>query len=339
MDSKTVSLLKIIGSPFVKKRNSPRYNFFGEQYLLAFRNKIPITYLNSLPTGERKKASQKTEYHNRRFQRMAKVTKDITGILEEEGIYYTTFKTLKPFREEVADVDILIFDSLKKATRALTKAGFGVLEKGSFATTLCDSETHRQWKTEIMIDLHEKICVNNLEYINKEELKTHIISKDLWGFRCNLLSLEADLFVLIAHSALKEWVLDLADYYTTLHYLSRMNRKRVKEFVKMVKDNHLKRASRWFLTLVDLLHQASHHTKPPIIEGLLTDLGGPWNEPYGVIKGNNHPPYPCSLLTLAVIFSEKLKDKAFRKSVPSQIRSIFRPDFVQRFVSKMGKII
>ena len=81
-------------------------------------------------------------YHFLRLRALLDVISKISRVLEECGFRYAVFKTLRPFDEDVADVDILYlgFDEngYRELVGVLRGAGFRVMEASYYCTTLVD---------------------------------------------------------------------------------------------------------------------------------------------------------------------------------------------------------
>lgn len=106
MNLKTFSLLRAVGPPIVENRGQKGSDFSKELYRLAYHNKIPLTYLKVL-SSDAKAETPYYNYHKARFQRKLKVIERISELFKRENITYAIFKTLKPFEEYGADIDIL----------------------------------------------------------------------------------------------------------------------------------------------------------------------------------------------------------------------------------------
>jgi len=337
-----LALLRAIGSPLAS--NQPQVgggvesSYVPELYTIAEANKIPLTYLNVISLKERQGLPE-YNYHYTRLYRLLEMASEISELLDREDVDYVVFKTLRPYPEDVSDIDVLNLGSHRDYERIieiLREREYIFMERGSYCTTFQDYKT--RFETEAMIDIYDEISVGYLIYLDKRKLSHYISKKELpTGQAVRVFSPEAELLATIAHSAIKENQYILAEYFITLHYLSLMDQSSIEELTDLVRKNKLVNAFRWHLTITLLLHKEAHGKVPQKLSNLLSELGGPWGPSYKVISGSI-PPYRIDPLSLVKIFKEKLYDHTFRRSLFDQFKSPNRA-FTVRALERLYRLL
>uniref|UniRef100_A0A7J3SJU7 Nucleotidyltransferase family protein n=1 Tax=Fervidicoccus fontis TaxID=683846 RepID=A0A7J3SJU7_9CREN len=337
-----LALLRAVGSPLAL--NQPQVDgrtensYVPELYSMAEANKIPLTYLNTVSSDEKRNLPE-YNYHYTRLRRLLEMISEISELFDREGIDYVIFKTLRPYPEDVSDIDVLNLGSRRdyeKMVEILRRAGYIFMERGSYCTTFQDYKT--RFKTELMIDIYDEISVGYLIYLDKRKLSRYVSEKELpTGQIVRVFSPEAELLATIAHSAIKENQYILAEYFATLHYLALMDQPSIEELIDIVRGNKLVNAFRWHLTITLLLHKEAHGKIPQKLSNLLSDLGGLWSSSCKVIS-EGIPPYRIDSLSLAKIFKEKLYDHTFRRSLSNQFKSPNRA-FTVRALERLYRLL
>ena len=335
-----LTLLRTIGSPLVPNNFQAGENlengYDPRLYPIAEMNKIPLTYLSAINFREKRRLPE-YNYHRNRLYRLMEIMAEISELFNEESINYVIFKTLRPYPEEVADIDVLNMGShndYMRMVEVLEESGYLLMEKGVHCVTFQDYKT--RFKTELMIDIYDEISVSHLIYLDKRRLSQYIAEKELSiGQAVRVFSPEAELLVTIAHSAMKENRFILAEYYATLHYLALMDQHAIKRLIDLVRENKLVNTFRWHLTITATLHKLAFDLVPEKLSNLLSKLGGPWSRAYRQVFESAYPPYRCDPLTLMSIFREKIQDNVFRRSLHSQIFSFLTRSFIRRLLARL----
>jgi len=233
------------------------------------------------------------------------------------------FKTLRPFREEVADIDILCLgDGVEyfEIMRAIGIRGYRLMEHGLYCTTFEDPRY--RFVTEVMIDVYREVSAGPLIYLNKRILRDHVVACDVDGLKVKVLDPVAEALVVIGHSVIKERKMILADYLSILHYILSLTGEQLEQFVELVKKARLVYASRWFLTLTTYIHKVVHGLIPKRLARLINELGGAVGSDISIFK--QEPPFPCSKRVLVRVFAEKLGDPLFRTSIANLAPWLFK---------------
>jgi len=339
-----LTLLKTIGSPLISNNFQAderlEDSYSSKLYSIAEVNKIPLTYLGAANLQERKRLPE-YNYHCSRLRRLMEVVAEVSELFNREGMNYVIFKTLRPYPEYVADIDVLnmgLRNNYRKMVEVLKESGYLLMEEGTYCTTFRDYKT--RFKTEVMIDVYDEISVGHLIYLDKHKLNHYIVKKKLpVGQVVRVFSPEAELLVTIAHSAIKENQYILAEYYATLHYLAIMDQRAIERLVDLVRENKLVNAFRWHLTITSILHNFAFGFIPEKLSNLLFRLGGSWSKVYRQVFESMYPPYKCDPLTLASIFREKMQDSIFRRSLCRQMLSFPTRNFTKKLLTRLMNVL
>ena len=332
----------------VMKRDVKHLTFSKDTYLLACKNKIPLTYLESLDHQE-KGSLEVYHYHRQRYQRTLEIIDEVSELLEEKDVDYVVFKTLGPYPEDVADVDVLILNAghYLDAIRAIkddTKMEF--IDKGPHCITFRDSKPMHLSKDacyefrgpygcgRLMLDIYNEIAANRLIYVNKHNLRslTKVIKLPS-GCEARVFKPEADILIRIGHSAIKEQSYNLADYLVLLYQLINADENFFTNLVSLARRNKLMTALKWYLNLTLLTYRIAEGRLTARLRDVTSIFRDTWNLPQGVSKASA-PPYRCDTKTFMSIFREKLQDKVFRKSLVDQLAGFMDRDFMLKLLAR-----
>lgn len=330
-----LNLLQLVDSQFTKNGKKVDFQCSEEVYSLALANKIPLTYLNILPL-EARTSLPEYNYHAARLEFMLQLMAKTCKLLNEAGIDYVVFKTLRPLMDDVADIDVLCLgpdENYQKMADLLKNNAYTFMEKGVYCTTFQD--TKKRFKTEAMIDVYSEISVSRLIYLDKKGLADYVTEKRLAdGSQVKVFTPEAELLAVLAHAAIKENQYTLAEYYTSLSYLSEMDEASLNRFVSLIEENDLVTAVRWSLTITAQLYKAAHGKTPEALVAALNALGGQWK----ISSLSDSPPYPIDSLTLGQILMEKMGEPVFRRSFLNQVSQPLNRISTLRLLQRIGII-
>ena len=139
----------------------------------------------------------------------------LNSILEEHGVSFAFFKSIRPYPFTTVDIDVLIFDNFSSAVKYLFSKGYAVLGSGP------ESITFNSPGDVVSVDLYREVAVSRVVYVDKDVLRKHVTEVETpFGVVVNL-SPEADLVVFANHALVKEHMFTLADYFTVKGLLLR----------------------------------------------------------------------------------------------------------------------
>lgn len=366
----TIKLLRTIDSPFQRTiKLSEEDNESFELYDCAIKNKITLLYLQSLKNqGTLNKLNSKYEEEHIHYLKFRKGVGKVSEVLNAANIEYMIFKTIKPFPTIHGDADIMVLGSdgmYKKAIEILLKAGYipQLSDLIDVKTLTCEEEykkaveilfrpTHGGGKyglkhisptgtdfidqeCNIGIDLQKDMALSHVIYMDKYKFRGLITETRLLdGIKTNIPTPELDLAIVIAHS-LAEQLFLLGEFYTFLYRLSEMREEQINNFIKILKENMLTMAAKSFVTVASVLCNKAYGELPEKIERLQIELGYDELEASMLIKNNFKIPHRYGGRTLINIFSEKMKEKRFRKSVGVQMIKMLNPKLMRLVVKSL----
>jgi hypothetical protein len=331
LNSPTLTILKIIGTPFAEHENlsDRELKVDGKLLRCAVSNRTHLYFLESLFRKGIDAFNQEFQHLTARYERVNRVLVRIAQALETNQVDYAFFKTIRPYREVTVDIDTIILDNRQTATRVLKDAGLELLKEGPLATTLRDQTAP------INIDLYQQIGVSHLIYLDKEKLTPFIQDKTVKeGRSVKSLAPIADLLAIISHSILKEQLYLLSEYFTSLHYLHHMNGPQISRLAETAERWKLKRALSTHLSLTALIHKEAHGFTPRPLDKLLEEVDYNNREAKRVLEKDYLAPHKYHPLTVANSLLEKLSEPIARRSLATQLVKICNPTFGTSFVKE-----
>ena len=325
---KTLALLRLINTPFVKETEASDESILQDLYKYALKNRMPQLYLDALKKKQRlfTLESAYEETHGKYLKAMKGIAK-ASQLLQEDGIPHATFKTVRPYESTTVDVDVIIFGDRKnyiRSIQAMLKAGYGFVCFGPWSTTLWDKEAN------IGIDLYEQVAVSFIVYMDKQTLGNYLTTKKLLnnGY-ARALKPEADLACIVAHSLIKEQMYTLSEYYTFIYYLKQMN---IDNFLQIVRQNNITSATRTHASITALLHKVAHKTIPEELQQIMERLGEENFETTRLIQKDFETPHKYHPITVAKSLLEIAKGNKTRNSMVTQIYQMLNPRFTKKFL-------
>lgn len=149
--------------------------------------------------------------------RILKIIQAVSEALEERGIKYCIFKTLRPVPYIPPDMDVLIFheDDMDRAAEIIKKK----LRGRVYSIANFDRSLYIE-RDDFYIDLYDEIHVADFTYISKNHLKAHLMKTKVNGKSVKVLEPEYELISLVGHAIFKEQVVTLLDRYSVYLLLS-----------------------------------------------------------------------------------------------------------------------
>ncbi len=347
MVNTTLEILRAIGSPFVETKGWPYCK--GETRVLlncATDNKVGLLFLETLKKHGAL-GDLRPIYHQERerYAQTLVTAQRVAGLLEQSGVEYALYKTLKPFPITPNDVDILLFGGEVEqgtAIRALHKAGFDTVGVAPLQTCMYDSRDggrggHDKKGGIYYVDLYREASASYVIYLNKECLKATVqtVETPLGIREVRTLRPEADLLATLAHSVFPEQLYTLNDYFTTLHYLAQMDVEARSRFINLVKESHVRYAVRSSLGITSALHEAAHGQVPSVLADVLVTLGGSTREVSRFTVGLLETPHRYSVVAVLRFLLERMRDARGRCSIARQLANMWKPRFA-RYVLRVA---
>jgi hypothetical protein len=323
MSSLTIELLKTVGSPFTTSDYNPSPQSLKKLYSYATKNRMPLLYLESLRKhGDLGSLQEEHKKLIDRYTKTERAIARISKVLQESGIDYVLFKSVRPYMEVTVDIDALIFGHMyKEALRIIRSAGYRYLGGGPLSTTFRDDETR------INMDIYNEVGVSYVIYLDKYALAGCVSDRVLLnGALVRSLSSESDLLAVIAHSIIKEHMYVLSEYYTTLYYLAEMNQESLESFLFLANRCKINSSVKTHLGITALLHYEAHQTMPERLIWLLEKLHANSLE-LSRVSEDFFMPHKYHPLTIIKALQEKLGEGKARRSFAYQTMRALNPKF------------
>ncbi len=321
----TIKLLRVIGSPFLASKREPINKMQAEElYEYAVKNRIPHLYLETLKENEMtgKLRILRDRLHVKYLNLIDAVGR-ISCVLINSGVEHAIFKTVRPYLAATADIDVLIVDDKYAQTlNLLRQKDYEFLGSGPESTTFHDDQS------DIKIDVYREVAISHVVYLDKLKIKKSLTQANTPdGQPFYTLTREADLMAVIAHSVIKEQMYSLGEYYTVLYYLLEMSKDEIGNFVGLVRENRVTRATRSSFTLTATLHRRAHSAVPRVCKELLEEFGSDSLEEAKLSRNSFQTPHKYHILTALKALQEESKEERIRRSIATQILSMLRPSF------------
>lgn len=323
----TTLLIKAIGLPGLVEGEPLRYNEALNLFWLAALNKIPLLYLESIKKQRNHSflKAQLLKYRNK-YSKTLNLTAQVSSLLEESGIHYTVFKTLKPFPYTPADIDMLLLSSgeLGKVSNILKKSDFITLERDLYGVSMYS------YKHDLIIDLTTEVAVSGFIYLDKSLLSKYIYQVNVDRIKVQALYPHAELVIVATHCMYKEQMYTLSDYYTFTLFS-----QYYQEALKLTESVHAKLALEVALKItydITVNVFGSNNILVKKIESLFRGTG--MFERVSSTKKNLELPmkYSPSLLMRGLL-EKILEDSISRGSLPLALNSAFRTRFFTKLLN------
>lgn len=325
-----LSLVKSIGIPGLVEGEAPPPNKASRLLQLAELNKVPLLFLESLGKFGRHLTVEAQLSHCRsKHRKTADLITIISSLLEESGVRYAIFKTLKPFSYTPADIDVLLWSSrdLAKASKILEKRGLRPLDNDLYGLTMC-SVDH-----DINVDLTTEVAVSSLIYLDKSLLFEHVHQVKVGGFEVQSLKPYADLVTAAAHCMYKEQMYTLSDYYTFA-----LSSQHYQKALELAENAHAKFALETALKLTYDITINAFGSNNTLIEKLRNAIKT--LSPNTIIQANKpldipikYPPH----VLLKGLHEKILEDPISRNSIPNAIKSTLQPRQINKLLAHITR--
>jgi hypothetical protein len=225
---------------------------------IAKRNKVFLAFyeglkemLSEIPEYIQKVA--KREFTRRRLYEEALT--EIAETAELEGIEFMVFK-IKSFTYVGDDIDVFLpsKEGFECFIELLETIGYNLIGYGPPEATLAKGVQGFQ----IMIDVHRAFSASYMPYVNGSRVWRRRVKRKRNGLNVSVPSLEDELLILAGHSLLKEFRLNLAEFYHTLFLLPKANWSRLD---KLARNEKMDYSLKIFLYTVGQMYEALYSGK------------------------------------------------------------------------------
>ena len=292
-----------------------------ELYQYATKNRVGFFFLHLLEKASMLPEELENEYKKLRTkyikikEKFIKVSND----LDEIGVDFAIFKSLKPYPTTTVDIDVIIFDDIFKAYRGLRKKGYIVLGYGPESITMSDTDRI------VGIDLYNEVAISKFIYLDKDKLRNHVRQVELDDGSIRTLTTTADVLAVIAHALIKEQMITLADYFTVT--LQDFN---INELIKLAEEHSITRTIHLFLSIIDFIHKTLFNRR--IFEVKLNHISR--LEISRLTSSNFSLPLKLHPVTTLSLLLERLNDKKFSASIFYQFTYLMNKSHARFFIEQ-----
>ncbi len=332
--NKTIQLLRFIGSPGFPS-SIPNIDTSDSVKLFDYslKNRFSLLYLN-----ETKRRTifcnfrQTYQQHMAKYAEMLDAVERISRVLSKAHLRHAVFKTIRPYISTTVDIDVIVFGDLFQYERACDiaqNAGYKRIVRGPRSTTLQDP------RTGIGVDLYDEVAVSYVPYIDKVKLLGDVTDTNASSYsHVRMLTPEADLVSLIAHSIVKENMYTLSEFYTYVYYLDGLD---VDRFLQLAKKMHLRSAIRTHTAITALLYETAYKTLPVALRAILDHVGNDEFEAARTINNEFEMPHKYHPITVARSLLEIAQEWKTIKGIANQFLHVFDGRFFKDFLKKMNE--
>jgi len=326
----TLLLVKSIGLPELVEGEPQPLNKALSLLQLAKLNKIPLLFLESQRKFRNYPPLQAQLSHYRdKHKETLDLTALVSSLLEESGMHYTIFKTLKPFPYTPADIDVLLWSNrdLTEASQILKKKGLKLLDRDSFGLTMFSVDY------DINVDLTTEVGASSFIYLDKSSLFEHSCQVKDNGYKVQTPQPYVDLVVVAAHCMYKEQMYTLSDYYTFA-----LSSQYYQEALEFAKKTHAKFALETALKLTHDITINSFGSDNAVAKRLRNSLQGIGMSRMIRIDKNLDLPvkYPSRIVLRGLL--EKIReDRNTRNSLPIALKSTLQPKSINRLLTHIKR--
>jgi hypothetical protein len=190
---------------------------------IALSNKIFFPFYEELIKVQREIPEYISKIANEKLKRKKLYDEALIEIIEtssRKDVKFMIFKTIKPFTYIGDDIDIFLPSTeLRFFISLLEKHGYHLLGHGPGETTL----GKRVLDEHIVIDIHKDFSASFIPYVDKNRVWLEKREINFDGHKIYVPSLLNELLIIASHSVLKEFQINLADFFYTLFLSKEIN--------------------------------------------------------------------------------------------------------------------
>ena len=325
----TIRLLRMIGTPFEPGRVWEEAEESEELFQYAFKNRIGLLYLLALKEkGKLNALSRKYDELNFRAKETLVTAVRASEVLNDTGVDYIIFKTIRPYPATPNDVDIICLEEdsgYEKALNAFKKAEYIEILPAPLQFTFCDPRlTNKASITKeggiYYLDLYKEAGADYFVYLDKSKLRSHRMNISLYGRTVKILCPEVELAVILMHSVFPEMSYGLESFYTTCYDFAQFTTEQVERFLHFVRRSYIVFPVRASLSLTAFLHRKAFGYVPEQIKNVLERTGGTYQAEIKVLRQNNFKtPHKFTFKAFLITFISKLRETTALKSIIVQL--------------------
>jgi len=190
---------------------------------IAFNNKIFLPFYEGLTKIKREAPDRICEITSRQLRKKKLFDEALTKIAEaaeRRDLEFMVFKTLKPFTYVGDDIDFFLPTSnFKSFIELLKEQGYHLMGYGPPEATFVKevSDMH------VMMDVHRAFSASYVPYLDGMRVWGRRVEREFNGYKVHVPSLKDEMLILVGHSVMKEFRINLADFYHAIFLLDEVD--------------------------------------------------------------------------------------------------------------------
>jgi hypothetical protein len=208
----------------IDKRILHDEKLLSEAIAIAKKNKVFLAFYTGLTNLHLRVPNYAREMAKKEFKRKTlyeEALVEIAEAAERENIEFMVFKSIKPFPYVGDDIDVFIpnnedFRAFIEVFRGL---GYQSLGEGPPEETMAK----RVQGFSIMIDVHRAFSASYIPYVDGARVWRRRVKRRFNGFDIFVPSIEDEILILAGHSLLKEFKMNLAEFFNAVILLPKVD--------------------------------------------------------------------------------------------------------------------
>jgi hypothetical protein len=208
----------------------------SEAIAIARKNKVFLAFYTGLLNLHLRVPSYAKEMAEKEFKRKTlyeEALAEIAEVAEHENIEFMVFKSIKPFPYVGDDIDVFIpnNEGFRAFIELLRSLGYQSLGEGPPEETMAK----RVQGFSIMIDVHRALSASYIPYVDGTRVWERKVKRRFNGFDIFVPSMEDEILILVGHSLLKEFRMNLAEFFNAVILLPKVDWKKLSKLALVEK--------------------------------------------------------------------------------------------------------
>jgi hypothetical protein len=282
----------------------------SEAIAIARKNKVFLVFYTGLTNLHLRVPNYAREMAEKEFKRKTlyeEALAEIAEAAEHENIEFMVFKSIKPFPYVGDDIDVFIpnnegFGAFIELLRSL---GYQSLGRGPPEETMAK----RIQGFSIMIDVHRALSASYIPYVDGARVWGRRVKRRFNGFDIFVPSMEDEILILVGHSLLKEFRMNLAEFFNAVILLPKVDWKKLS---KVALAEKMSCALEIFMHIVRRLYKTIYNKNilfpnfNPLSDGYLLKVA--FKVIDDALKDGMNMPYYYPLPLPTIAYFDKLKE-------------------------------
>jgi hypothetical protein len=234
----------------------------SEATAIARENKVFLAFYKGLTDLHLRVPNYAREIAEKEFKRKSlyeEALAEIAEAAERENIEFMVFKSIKPFPYVGDDIDVFIpnNEDFRAFIELLRGLGYQSLGEGPPEETMAKSVQGFS----IMIDVHRAFSASYIPYVDGARVWRRRVKRRFNGFDIFVPSMGDEILILAGHSLLKEFRMNLAEFFNAVILFSKTDWKELSKLALAEKTNY---ALGIFMYVLGRIYESIYHKDFPL---------------------------------------------------------------------------